>query len=163
MKGDSPGLIATRTRPFQPNEPAFNVGLPSNSDWLLLRNLLSFLFNSSGRGSGPHNHDPSGAASYCYRESGRACRIGKRGFSFVLASAAAGSVLEISVDVHRMGRLCFSLLGCFCFCLFFCQAAIRSLTVVSALVPMAQMKPSSSRATAVVIFLLSLPAAASLM
>ncbi len=48
----------------------------------------------------------------------------------------------------------------FCFCLFFCQAAIRWLTVVSALVPMAQMKPNSSRATAVVIFLLSLPAAA---
>src|SRR5258705_13946207 len=38
----------------------------------------------------------------------------------------------------------------FCFCLFFRQAAIRWLTVVSALVPMAQMKPSSSRATAVV-------------
>ena len=73
----------------------------------------------------------------------------------MLASAAAGSVLEISDDVHRLGRLCFSLLGCFCFCLFFCQAAIRCLTVVSALVPMAQMKPNSSRATAVVIFLLT--------
>jgi hypothetical protein len=28
--------------------------------------------------------------------------LAKRGFSFVLASAAAGSVLEISVDVHRL-------------------------------------------------------------
>jgi hypothetical protein len=46
-----------------------------------------------------------------------------------------------------------------------CQGprAARWLTIVSALVPMAQMKPSSSRATAVVIFLLSLPAAASLL
>jgi len=40
----------------------------------------------------------------------------------VLVLAAAGSVLEIGVDVHRLGRLCFSLLGCFCFCLFLCQA-----------------------------------------
>ena len=31
----------------------------------------------------------------------------------MLASAAAGSVLEISVDVHRLGRLCFSLLRMF--------------------------------------------------
>src|SRR6202021_1624167 len=29
------------------------------------------------RGSEPHNHDPSGAPSDCYRKSGRACRIGK--------------------------------------------------------------------------------------
>ena len=55
--------------------------------------------------------------------------------------------------------LLFPSLECFCFCS--CQAAIRCLTVVSALVPIAQMNPSSSRATAVVIFLLSLPAAAS--
>ena len=82
----------------------------------------------------------------------------------MLASAAAGSVLEIGDDVHRLGGLCSSILRTFfCFCLFFCQAAIRWLTVVSALVAMAQMKPNSSRATAVVIFLLSLPAAASLM
>jgi hypothetical protein len=40
-----------------------------------------------------------------------------------------------------------------CFFLAFRQAASRCLTVVSALVPMAQMKPNSSRATAVVIFL----------
>src|ERR1700677_42801 len=42
------------------------------------------------------------------------------------------------------------------------QAAIRCLTVASALVPMAQIKPRSSRPTAVTIFLLSLPVAASL-
>jgi hypothetical protein len=44
----------------------------------------------------------------------------------------------------------------------FHQAAIRCLAIVYALIPMDQMKPNSSRATAVVIFLLSLPAAASL-
>ena len=44
----------------------------------------------------------------------------------------------------------------------FSQAAIRCLTVASAFVPIAQMKPSSSRPTAVTIFLLSLPLAASL-
>ena len=76
----------------------------------------------------------------------------------MLASAAAGSVLEMSDDVHRSGRLYFSILG-----VAFDQAAIRCLATVSALVPMAQIKPNSSRATAVVIFLLSLPAAASLM
>ena len=43
------------------------------------------------------------------------------------------------------------------------QAAIRCLAAASALVPMAQMKPSSSRPTAVMIFLRSLPAADSLM
>jgi hypothetical protein len=50
----------------------------------------------------------------------------------------------------------------FVFCIGSRQAAARCLTIVSALVPMAQMKPSSSRATAVVIFLWSLPAAVSL-
>lgn len=44
----------------------------------------------------------------------------------------------------------------------FCQAAIRFLVAASALTPMAHMKPSSSRPTAVTIFLWSLPAAASL-
>ena len=29
----------------------------------------------------------------------------------MLASAAAGSVLEIGDDVHRLGRFCFSILG----------------------------------------------------
>ena len=78
----------------------------------------------------------------------------------MLASAAAGSMLEFSDDVHRWGGLCFFILRAV---FAFCQAAIRCLAIVSALVPMAQMKPNSSRATAMVIFLLSLPAAASLM
>jgi len=45
----------------------------------------------------------------------------------------------------------------------FRHAAIGCLLAVSALTPMAQMKPSNSRPTAVMIFLWSLPAAASLM
>ena len=81
----------------------------------------------------------------------------------MLASAAAGSVLEISDDVHGLDGLAFPFSGRHLFLSFLRQAAIRCLTVVSALVPMAQMKPNSSRATAVVIFRLSLPAAASLM
>jgi hypothetical protein len=57
----------------------------------------------------------------------------------------------------------FPFLGMFCFCLFYRQAAIRCLATVSALIRMAQMKPNSSRARAVVIFFLFLRAAASLM
>ena len=84
----------------------------------------------------------------------------------MLASAAAGSVLEFGGAVHSLGCFCFFILWnvfafAFAFAFVFPQAAIRCLTTVSALVPMAQMKPNSSRATAVVIFLLSLPAAAS--
>ena len=86
----------------------------------------------------------------------------------MLASAAAGSVLEFGGAVHSLGCFCFFILWnvfvfafAFAFAFAFSQAAIRCLTSVSALVPMAQMKPNSSRATAVVIFLLSLPAAAS--
>jgi hypothetical protein len=82
----------------------------------------------------------------------------------VLASAAAGSVLEFGGAVHSLGCFCFFILWnvfAFAFAFVFPQAAIRCLTTVSALVPIAQMKPNSSRATAVVIFLLSLPAAAS--
>ena len=83
----------------------------------------------------------------------------------MLASAAAGSVLEFGGAVHSLGCFCFFILWnvfvfAFAFAFVFPQAAIRCLTSVSALVPMAQMKPNSSRATAVVIFLLSLPAAA---
>ena len=83
----------------------------------------------------------------------------------MLASAAAGSVLEFGGAVHSLGCFCFFILWnvfafAFAFAFAFSQAAIRCLTSVSALVPMAQMKPNSSRATAVVIFLLSLPAAA---
>lgn len=84
----------------------------------------------------------------------------------MLASAAAGSVLEFGGAVHSLGCFCFFILWnvfafAFAFAFVFPQAAIRCLTTVSALVPIAQMKPNSSRATAVVIFLLSLPAAAS--
>jgi hypothetical protein len=72
-------------------------------------------------------------------------------------------VLEVDGVVHRLSDLCFFLLRKVFVVHWFCQAVARCLTIVSALVPMAQMKPNSSRATAVVIFLLSLPAAASLM
>jgi hypothetical protein len=56
----------------------------------------------------------------------------------------------------------FILSGCFCsfilwkgfaFAVAFRQAAIRCLAAVSALIPMAQMKPNSSRPSAVMIFL----------
>jgi hypothetical protein len=68
----------------------------------------------------------------------------------VLASAAAGSGVEIGDDVHRLSCLCFSS-GCYPLPGYsFCPD------------PYGQMKPNSSRATAVAIFLLSLPAAASL-
>ena len=97
--------------------------------------------------------------------------LGRRGFSFVLAPAAAGSVLELDCVVHSLGRLCFFILwkafvfavaSAFAFVLALRQAAIRSLLSASTLTPMAQMKPSSSRPTAVVILRWSLPAAASL-
>jgi len=72
----------------------------------------------------------------------------------VLAPAAAGTVLDLDDGFHQR----------VCFCIFllrkvfaFPQAAIRCLTVASALVPMAQIKPRSSRPTAVTIFLLSCP------
>ena len=77
----------------------------------------------------------------------------RRGFSFVLAPAAADPVLELDtvVDVS----IAFSLFGEFLL-LFFRSghAAICCLqAIASALIPMAQMKPSSSRATAVMVFL----------
>ena len=50
----------------------------------------------------------------------------------------------------------------FAFAVAFRQAAIRSLAAVSALTPIAQMKPNSSRPSAVMIFLWSLRVAASL-
>jgi hypothetical protein len=81
----------------------------------------------------------------------------------VLASAAAGSELEISDDVHRLRGLYFSILRNVSLLSFYRQAAIRCLATASALIRMAQMKPNSSRASAVVIFLLFLRAAASLM
>ena len=80
------------------------------------------------------------------------------------APAAAGSVLELVVVVHGLGRFLFFILGkVFALVLAFRQAAIRCLAAASALVPMAHTKPSSSRPTAVMIFLWSLPAADSRM
>jgi hypothetical protein len=57
----------------------------------------------------------------------------------------------------------FSFLGRFCFCSCFglSHAALLPRVAASARIPMAQMKPSSSRPTAVMIFLWSLPAAES--
>ena len=79
------------------------------------------------------------------------------------APAAAGSVLEFGGVVHSSGCFCFFILWkVFAFAVAFRQAAIRCLAAASALIPMAQMKPNSSRPTAVMIFLWSLPAAASL-
>ncbi len=78
------------------------------------------------------------------------------------APAAAGPVLELVVVVHAL-VFCFFILGkVFALVLAFRQAAIRCLAAASALVPMAHTKPSSSRPTAVTIFLRSLPAADSL-
>ncbi len=68
----------------------------------------------------------------------------------MLAPAAAGSVLEMDSAFHQGTFLFFPYLESFCFCS--CQAAARWLTIVSALVPIAQMNPSNSRATAVMIF-----------
>jgi hypothetical protein len=80
----------------------------------------------------------------------------------VLASAAAGSVFEMGDIVHGLKVFGFFIFrNVFVFFLWFPQAAACCLTIVSALVPMAQMKPSSSRVTAVTIFLWSLPAAPS--
>jgi hypothetical protein len=81
----------------------------------------------------------------------------------VLAPAAAGSVLELSGGVHVLGCLCFSFFGkLFVFALISRQALICCLPDISVLTAMAQMKPNSSRPTAVMIFLCSFPAADSL-
>jgi len=83
----------------------------------------------------------------------------RRGFSFVLAPAAADSVLEMDNVVHRLIRFCFFLFRkVLAFVLRFLHAASCCLPAASALIPMAQMKPSSSRAIAVMTFLCSLPA-----
>ena len=78
----------------------------------------------------------------------------------MLAQTAAGSALEMGDTVHGS---CFFLLWKVLVFAFVFYAAVRWLTIISALVPIAQMKPNSSRATAIAIFLWSLPAAASLM
>jgi len=70
----------------------------------------------------------------------------------VRAPAAAGSILEFDGAVHSLGRLWFFILwNVLAFAC--CQTAISCLAAVSALIPMAQMKPSSSRPIAVMIFL----------
>ena len=79
----------------------------------------------------------------------------RRGFSFVLAPAAAGPVLELDTVVHWFGSfLLFPFWESFCFCLFgFRHAASCRVHAASAFIPMAQMKPSSSRPIAVMVFL----------
>jgi hypothetical protein len=72
----------------------------------------------------------------------------------VRARAAAGSVLEFGGVVHSLGCFAFSFFGkVFAFAFAFRQAAIRCLAAVSALIPIAQMKPNSSHPSAVMIFL----------
>ena len=57
------------------------------------------------RGSKPHNHDPSGAASDYYRESGhRPVANSGGGFSFVLAPAAADLVQWRTVKIKTVSR-----------------------------------------------------------
>ena len=89
----------------------------------------------------------------------------RRGFSFVLAPAAADLVLELDNVVHVSIVFVFSLFGKFLLLFFrYRHAAICcSRAVASALIPMAQMKPNSSRAIAVMVFLCSLPRAISVM
>ena len=86
----------------------------------------------------------------------------RRGFSFVLAPAAADPVLELDCAVHRCSVFVFSLLGKF---LLFSSrhAASCCVQAASALIPIAQMNPASSRPIAVMAFLWSLPAAISFM
>jgi hypothetical protein len=69
-------------------------------------------------------------------------------------------VLALGGVIHF--RFCFFILSnvfAFAFVAAFRQAAMRWLAAASALIPMAQMKPSNSRPTAVTTFLRSLPAA----
>ena len=122
---------------------------------------MATIDQSDIRGSEPHNLDPSGAASDCYRESGRACRIGQ---TRILLRACSGCCWLCPRVVG-----CYSSVGCFWFFILgkvlafaFPQAVTRCAAFVSALVPMAQIKPNSSRPTAVTIFLLSFPLAANL-
>ncbi len=112
------------------------------------------------RGSEPHNHDPSGATSDCYRESGRSLshRPSEDSPSCLLRLLLALCSSWMARFIKEL-FLFFPYLESFCFCS--CQAAVRWLTVVSALVPIAQMNPSSSRATAVTILPCGFPAALS--
>jgi len=60
----------------------------------------------------------------------------------VRARAAADPVLEFGGDIHLLGCFVFSFLW---MVFIFHQAAIFCLAAVSALIPIAQMKPNSSR------------------
>jgi hypothetical protein len=73
----------------------------------------------------------------------------RRGFSFVLAPAAADLILELDCLVQGV---CFFLPG-EVFVLSFRHTASCGVQACSALIEMAQIKPSSSRAMAVMIFL----------
>jgi hypothetical protein len=77
----------------------------------------------------------------------------------VLAQPAVGSVLGLCGAIHRCTVLASSLLGKSFGSSF--HAAACWLAIVSALIPIAQMNPSNSRATAVMIFPWGLPAAPS--
>ena len=73
----------------------------------------------------------------------------------MLAPAAAGSAFKLGSVVHGSGFCFFILWKVFAvavaFVFAFRQAAIFCLAAASALIPMAQTKPSSSRPTAVMI------------
>ena len=71
----------------------------------------------------------------------------EQGFSFVLAPAAADHALELNCLVQSF---CFSLLESFLFLIFHTAMGCRQ--VCSALTAIAQIKPSSSRPTAVMTF-----------
>ena len=73
----------------------------------------------------------------------------------MLALAAADPVLDLDNVVHELNRFCFfPYLESLCFCSFGPRhAASCCLQAASALIPIAQMKPSSSRPTAVMTFL----------
>ena len=71
--------------------------------------VLATIDQSDIRGSEPHNHDPSGAASDCYRESGRACRIGQA--RVLLRACSACCSLCARDGWHRSMVFAFSFLG----------------------------------------------------
>ena len=78
------------------------------------------------RGSKPHNHDPSGAASDYYRESGR-------GLSQMSAEGSPSCLLRLRLTLSSswialFKVLAFSLVGsCFCFCLLMQQWVVDKL------------------------------------
>ena len=83
----------------------------------------------------------------------------------MLAPAAADSVLELDNVVHGLICFCFFLLWkvfAFVFSVLLMPPSV-AWTAASALIPMAQMKPSSSRPIAVMVFLWSLPRAINVM